>query len=46
MVGLAVFAVIGAVVTWFAVNLLWALAIKLQRRRAAARYGIPRRLRP
>jgi uncharacterized protein (DUF2062 family) len=31
--GLAVFAVVGAVVTWFAVNLLWTLAVTLRRRR-------------
>lgn len=31
--GLAVFAVIGAIVTWFAVNFVWTLAVTLRRRR-------------
>lgn len=33
MLGLAVFAVVGAVVTWFAVNALWSAAILWRRRR-------------
>jgi uncharacterized protein (DUF2062 family) len=39
-VGLAVFAVVGALITWVAVNLLWIFAVRLRRRRtmrAAAR---------
>ncbi|MDX1375787.1 MAG: DUF2062 domain-containing protein [Burkholderiales bacterium] len=31
--GLFIFAAIGAVITWFAVNLLWILAVRLRRRR-------------
>lgn len=31
--GLAVFAVVGAILTWFAVNLVWTLAVTLRRRR-------------
>lgn len=35
MLGLAVFAVAGAMVTWFTVQLLWTLAVRVRRRRAS-----------
>jgi len=34
VLGLAVFAVAGAIFTWLAVNLVWLIAVKLRRRRA------------
>lgn len=34
-VGLGIFAVVGAVLTWFAVNAIWVLAVRLRRRRGA-----------
>lgn len=40
-VGLAVFAVVGGVVTWAAVNLLWTVAVMLRRRRGARRAQAP-----
>lgn len=35
MLGLTVFAVAGATVTWFTVQLLWTLAVRVRRRRAS-----------
>lgn len=40
MLGLTVFAVAGATVTWFTVQLLWTLAVRVRRRRAS-RTGAP-----
>jgi uncharacterized protein (DUF2062 family) len=40
-VGLAVFASLGAAITWVTVNLLWTLAVKLRRRRVLARGQAP-----
>jgi uncharacterized protein (DUF2062 family) len=40
-VGLAVFAVVGGVVTWGAVNLLWSAAVVLRRRRGIRRAQAP-----
>jgi hypothetical protein len=42
MLGLALFATAGAVLTWLAVNLLWTLAVRLRRRRSARTTARPR----
>lgn len=41
MLGLAVFAVAGALLTWFAVQLLWTIAVRLRRRRASRAGAAP-----
>jgi uncharacterized protein (DUF2062 family) len=41
VVGLGIFAVVGAVLTWFAVNAIWVLAVRVRRRRGARRSRAP-----
>lgn len=41
MLGLTVFAVAGALLTWFAVQLLWTIGVRLRRRRASRAGAAP-----